>query len=239
MLKRLFDLTVALVGLIVFSPLLLGIALWIKLDSPGPVFYRGRRAGRHGRPFRIFKFRSMVMNADRLGGPSTSGDDPRVTRSGRFIRRFKLDELSQLFNVILGDMSLVGPRPEVVDKIETLRGEQRKILELRPGITDWASIWNADEGRLLEGTADPDAVYEAVIRPTKLRLQMLYYDTRSFWGDLKIILYTIVKIFRKDWVPKELKGYPTFAEMRAEVEKIIAEEAAQRRGDSFQFSAAA
>ncbi len=240
MLKRVFDIGASLVGLIVFSPLLVGIAVWIKLDSPGPVFYRGRRAGRNGKPFGIFKFRSMVTNADKVGGPSTSGDDPRVTRSGRFIRRFKLDELSQLINVLAGHMSLVGPRPEVVDKIEQLRGEQRKILDFRPGITDWASIWNSDEGGLLAGTADPDAAYEAVIRPTKLRLQMLYCETRSFWGDLKIILYTVFKIVRKSWVPKELHGYPTFEQMRAEVDQLIAAEAARRQNDpAFQQRAAA
>ncbi len=151
--KRLFDILASLAGLIVFSPLLLAITAWIKWDSPGPVFYRGRRAGRHGKPFGIFKFRSMVTDADKIGGPSTSGDDPRVTRSGRFVRKCKLDEISQLINVLLGDMSLVGPRPEVVDKVEQFGAEARKTLALRPGITDWASIWNCDEGGVLAGAA--------------------------------------------------------------------------------------
>lgn len=226
MLKRTFDVLAALFGLTVFSPLLLGIAAWIKLDSSGPVFYRGRRAGRGGKPFGIFKFRSMVTNADKVGGPSTSGDDARVTRSGRFIRRFKLDELSQLLNVLAGHMSLVGPRPEVVDKIERYSPEEKQILAFRPGITDWASIWNCDEGGLLEGTPDPDAAYEIFLRPTKVQLQLHYCRTRTFWTDLKIIVYTVLKVVRKRWVPRELEGYPTFDQLRAEIEKHIAEKAA-------------
>ena len=205
MLKRLFDLVASFVGLVLTSPLLLAIAIWIKRDSPGPVFYRGKRAGRGGKPFYIFKFRSMVTDAEKIGGPSTSDDDPRVTRSGRFIRRFKLDELSQLINVLLGNMSLVGPRPEVVDKIEELDGKYRKILELRPGITDWATIWNSDEGGVLEGAPDPDEAYERVIRPTKLRLQLHYCNTRGFWSDIKIIFHTLMRMVRKSWVPSELK----------------------------------
>jgi lipopolysaccharide/colanic/teichoic acid biosynthesis glycosyltransferase len=221
MLKRLFDLVASLSGLIVFSPLLLFIAIWIKLDSPGPVFYRGRRAGRNGKSFGIFKFRSMVVNADKIGGPSTSGDDPRVTRSGRFVRKCKLDELSQLINVLRGDMSMVGPRPEVVDKAAELTGPYARIMELRPGITDWSSIWDSDEGGVLAGAPDPDAAYEAIIRPTKLKLQLYYCDTRSFFGDIKIIFCTLRKIVKKNWLPPELCDYPTFDQMRAEVEKLI------------------
>ncbi|MFZ1936102.1 MAG: sugar transferase [Thermoguttaceae bacterium] len=225
MLKRLFDIVMSAFGLLLFSPLLLLIALWVKLDSPGPVFYRGRRAGRNGVPFYIFKFRSMVVNADKIGGPSTSGDDPRVTRSGRFVRKCKLDEVSQLINVFFGDMSLVGPRPEVVDKAENFDAEARKTLAVRPGITDWASIWNSDEGGVLAGAPDPDAAYEKVIFPTKLKLQLYYLQSRSFLGDIKIILYTILRILRKNWTPAELKDYPTFEQLRAEVEKLIAENA--------------
>jgi len=223
--KRLFDIVASSIGLVLFSPLLAAIAVWIKLDSPGPVFYRGKRAGRGGKPFYIFKFRSMVTDAEKIGGPSTSDDDPRVTRSGRFIRRFKLDELSQLINVLLGQMSLVGPRPEIVEKVEELQGEYRKILELRPGITDWASIWNCDEGGVLEGAPDADEAYERVLRPTKLRLQLYYCHTRNLAVDLKIIVYTLLRIVRKKWIPKELKEYPTFEQLRGDVEKLIAEKA--------------
>jgi lipopolysaccharide/colanic/teichoic acid biosynthesis glycosyltransferase len=224
MLKRLFDIVASALGLLVFSPLLLLIAVWVKLDSPGPVFYRGRRAGRNGVPFNIFKFRSMVTNADKIGGPSTSGDDPRVTRSGRFVRKCKLDEVSQLINVLVGDMSLVGPRPEVVDKTEKFDAEARKTLAVRPGITDWASIWNSDEGGVLAGAPDPDAAYEQVIFPTKLKLQLYYLETRSFFGDIKIIFYTLLRILRKRWTPAELKDYPTFEQLRAQVEALIAKE---------------
>ena len=223
MLKRSLDIFASALGLLLFSPVLIAVALWIKLDSPGPVFYRGRRAGRGGKPFGIFKFRSMVVDADRIGGPSTSGNDPRVTRSGRFIRRSKLDELTQLINVLLGQMSLVGPRPEIVDKVEQYTPEEKQVLKLRPGITDWASIWNADEGGLLEGTADPDEAYERILRPTKIKLQLYYCQTRTLFSDIKIIFYTIWKISRKRWNPRELRDYPTFDQLRAEVEKFIAE----------------
>ena len=222
--KRLFDITASLFGLIVFSPLLVLIALWVKLDSSGPVFYRGKRGGRHGKPFYIFKFRSMVQDADQIGGPSTSGDDMRVTRSGKLIRACKLDELSQLINVLRGDMSLVGPRPEVYWKVEEFNEEEKKTLKLRPGITDWASIWNSDEGGVLEGAPDADAMYERVIKPTKLKLQLYYRDTRNMWTDLKIIFFTIARIVWKNWTPQELRSYPSFDELRAEVQRIIAEE---------------
>ncbi len=223
--KRLFDLTASLIGLILFSPLLVLIAIWVKLDSEGPVFYRGERGGRYGKPFRIFKFRSMVQNADTIGGPSTSGDDMRVTRSGKFIRACKLDEISQLLNVLVGDMSLVGPRPEVFWKVQKFNEEEMRTLELRPGITDWASIWNSDEGGVLDGAPDADAMYERVIKPTKLKLQLYYCDTRSLWGDIRIIFLTIVRIAGLRGTPAELRGYPTFDELRAEVQRIIAEDA--------------
>jgi lipopolysaccharide/colanic/teichoic acid biosynthesis glycosyltransferase len=219
--KRLFDFTASLFGLLVTSPILILIAVWVKLDSTGPVFYRAERGGRDGKPFRIFKFRSMVVNADKIGGPTTSGSDSRVTRSGRFIRKFKLDELSQLINVLVGDMSLVGPRPEIVSKVQKYSEEEKRTLELRPGITDWASIWNSDEGGVLEGAMDPDAVYEEVIRPTKMKLQLYYYETRSFPGDIRIILSTLLRIVRKNWSPRVLKDYPSFDELRAGAVKAI------------------
>lgn len=208
MLKRTFDIVASALGLLVFSPLLLAVALWVKRDSPGPVFYRGKRGGRNNVPFGIYKFRSMVMNADKIGGSSTSGEDPRVTRSGRFIRKYKIDELSQLLNVLVGDMSLVGPRPEITAYTDKYEGEFLEIMRVRPGITDWASIWNADEGGVLAGATDPDRAYEILIQPTKLQLQLRYVRTRTFLSDLKIILYTVRRIFDADFYPRELADIP-------------------------------
>ena len=207
-LKRLSDFLGALIGLIVASPVLLFLAAVIKVTSPGPVFYRGVRAGRGGHPFRIFKFRSMVQNADRLGGPSTSGDDPRLTSIGRAMRRYKLDELPQLLNVLIGEMSFVGPRPEVLSEVAEYTQEQRQVLELRPGITDWASIWNSNEEAVLSGAVDPHQAYKQLIQPTKLKLQLEYYRTCSFSVDLQILISTFIKLFRHDWTPEPLKEYP-------------------------------
>lgn len=208
MAKRFFDILFSLFGLILFSPLLLAIALWIKLDSSGPVFYRGPRVGKGGRIFRIFKFRSMVVNADKIGGSSTGDGDRRVTKSGKFIRKFKLDELSQFINVLLGDMSFVGPRPEVKQYVDMYTEEEKIILTVRPGITDWASIWNSDEGSFLAAFDDPDKAYEDHIRPTKLKLQMEYVRTHNLWMDFKIIIYTVMRILKPESYPKELAGYP-------------------------------
>lgn len=189
--KRAFDILLSLAGLAAALPLFLAIATWIKLDSPGPVFYRGRRVGRRGRPFRIFKFRSMVADAEKLGASSTSDDDARITRPGKFIRRWKLDELPQLINVLVGDMSLVGPRPQVPWAVELYTEEQKRLLDVRPGITDEASIRFRNEGEILRGYPDPDAAYLELIAPEKVRLGLAYVDEHSFLGDLRIILKTI------------------------------------------------
>lgn len=195
MAKRLFDITVSSIGLLVLSPLLLLIALWIKLNSKGPVFYRGVRVGRFGKPFRIFKFRTMVVEAEKLGGPSTADDDPRITRAGRFIRKYKLDELPQLINVLRGEMSIVGPRPEVQMYVDMFTEEEKAILSVRPGMTDWASLWDIDEGAILAGSPDPEKTYMEKIRPEKIRLQLEYVKRHSFWVDMKIILKTLKTIF--------------------------------------------
>lgn len=208
MLKRAFDIFFSLFGLIVFSPLLLLIALWIRIDSPGPVFYRGARVGRNGKIFRIFKFRSMVVNAEQIGGSSTGDQDRRITKSGKFIRKFKLDELSQFLNVLVGDMSFVGPRPEVKQYTDMYNEEEQQILTVRPGITDWASIWNSDEGSILAMYDDPDLAYEQIIRPTKLRLQLRYVRTHNVWMDLKIIVYTLMRIIKPSFYPRELADTP-------------------------------
>lgn len=206
--KRLFDFAAALVGIVLLFPLLVLLGVLVMATSKGPALYRGRRIGCFGKPFFLIKFRSMLLDAERQGGPTTAGDDPRLTRIGAFMRRFKLDELPQLFNVMAGDMSIVGPRPEVLSELAEYTGKYAPILTLRPGITDWASLWNADEGAILEGAKDPHAAYKKYIQPTKLELQLKYWRERSFWLDLKLIFYTLYKIVRKGWVPAELRQYP-------------------------------
>jgi lipopolysaccharide/colanic/teichoic acid biosynthesis glycosyltransferase len=196
MLKRAFDFLSSLIGLILISPILVAITILIKNEDGGPVFYRGVRVGRFGKTFRIFKFRTMVINAEKLGGPSTADDDPRITKVGKLIRKFKLDELPQLINVLKGEMSVVGPRPEVQMYVDMFTEEEKAILSVRPGITDWASIWNPDEGAILAGSPDPENTYMEKIRPEKIRLQLKYVRERSFWNDLKIIAQTIITIVR-------------------------------------------
>jgi lipopolysaccharide/colanic/teichoic acid biosynthesis glycosyltransferase len=179
----------------------------IKFCSPGPVFYRGARVGLGGKLFAMLKFRTMVVNAEALGGSATAADDPRITTLGKFLRRYKLDELPQLLNVLFGDMSLVGPRPEVEKYVNLYSPGEKAILTVRPGITDWASIWNSNEAAVLEGSRDPEKAYEELIRPTKLTLQLLYVRNHSLFVDLKILVHTALKLFREDWLPKELKPY--------------------------------
>lgn len=199
MIKRLFDFFVSGIALVVLSPFFLAMAIAIRLDSKGPVFYRGVRVGLRGKPFRIFKFRSMVVDAESLGASSTNARDPRVTRMGHVIRKFKLDEFSQLINVFLGDMSFVGPRPEVQKFVDLYTEEEQAILTVRPGITDWASIKFHNEGEIIEasGIADADEAYALLIRPEKLRLQLKYVRERTFWLDLSLIFQTIAKIIRR------------------------------------------
>lgn len=190
--KRLFDLVCAALGLLLLSPLFLVLALWIKWDSPGPVFFRQTRVGRQGIPFAIHKFRSMGPDAEARGLQITVGADPRITRSGAFIRRYKLDELPQLLDVLVGTMSLVGPRPEVPRYVQCYSEEDRRIvLSVRPGITDLASIEFRDENGLLSGAADPEKAYVEDILPVKLAHYRRYVAERSFWGDIAIILKTI------------------------------------------------
>jgi lipopolysaccharide/colanic/teichoic acid biosynthesis glycosyltransferase len=202
--KRLLDIVVSLVGLALCGPIMVMITMLIKVTSPGPVLYRGRRVGLAGRPFYILKFRSMVVDAERLGGSATAGDDPRITPIGAFLRRYKLDELPQLINVLSGDMSVVGPRPEVQKYVDLYTEAERRILTLKPGITDWASIWNSNEAEVLEGSGDPEKTYEQLIRPTKLRLQLLYHQNHSLPTDLKILIHTLCKLICSDWLPREL-----------------------------------
>ncbi len=194
MLKSLFDTVFSFIGLVVFLPLMATIVILIRKEDGGPIFYRGIRIGRYGKPFKIFKFRTMVVNAENLGGPSTADDDPRITKTGKFLRKYKLDELPQLINVLKGEMSFVGPRPEVQHYVDMFTEEEKAILSVRPGITDWASLWNPDEGAILKGSKDPEKAYMEKIRPEKLKLQLKYVREGSFRIDLKIILLTLKTI---------------------------------------------
>ena len=192
--KRLFDVVASGVGLLLLSPLFLLVAIWIKLDSPGPVFYRQVRVGQYNQDFRIFKFRSMRVGADKGSLVTIGGRDPRVTRSGYFIRKFKIDELPQLINVFIGDMSLVGPRPEVRHYVDYWTKEQLRVLDVRPGITDPASIKFRNENELLDKADDPEKYYIEVIMQEKLRLYLEYVENHSFWYDIKLIFQTFVAI---------------------------------------------
>jgi lipopolysaccharide/colanic/teichoic acid biosynthesis glycosyltransferase len=196
MLKRLFDIIFSLVGLIISLPFLFLFSVLIKLESPGPAFYSGERAGRGGKTFKMFKFRSMVMNADKIGGPSTSADDPRLLKIGKFLRRFQLDELPQFMNILKGDMSFVGPRPEVPSEVETYDKETKEIiLSVKPGLTDLATLEDVHEEEILRGAPDPHEAYRRLIQPRKLKLAKEYVRTRSFWLDIKIILKTLKSAF--------------------------------------------
>lgn len=203
--KRAFDLLVACGGLLLLAPLLLLIALAVKLDSPGPVFFRQQRVGRNGAPFRIHKFRTMVHDPLERGPQITSGADPRITRVGAYLRRTKLDELAQLVDVVQGSMSLVGPRPEVPRYVALYPQALRaKVLSVRPGITDLASIEFRDENDLLARAADPEHEYVHVVMPRKLALAASYVDQASFATDLRLIGRTLATVWapRREAVPR-------------------------------------
>lgn len=188
--KRLFDIFASAFGIILLSPVFLIIAIWIKLDSKGPVFYKQIRVGRGNKDFFLYKFRSMRIGADKAGLITVGGRDPRVTRSGYYIRKYKLDEFPQLINVLKGDMSLVGPRPEVRKYVEMYTPEQMHVLDVRPGITDLASIRYRNENELLEKADDPDRYYVEVIMQDKLRINLEYVQNHSFMYDIKLIFGT-------------------------------------------------
>lgn len=195
--KRLFDILASGLGLIVLSPLFLILAIWIKLDSKGPVFYRQVRVGRNNKDFRIFKFRSMRVGADKGSLVTIGGHDPRVTRSGYFIRKFKLDELPQLINVFIGDMSLVGPRPEVRHYVDYWTEDQMHVLDVRPGITDPASIKFRNENELMEKAEDPEKYYIGVIMQEKIKLYLEYVKNHSFIYDIGLIFKTFQVIVKE------------------------------------------
>jgi lipopolysaccharide/colanic/teichoic acid biosynthesis glycosyltransferase len=192
--KRLFDIVASGLGLVFISPLFFVLAIWIKMDSKGPVFYRQVRVGRGNKDFRIFKFRSMRVGADKGSLVTIGGHDPRVTRSGYFIRKFKFDELPQLINVFIGDMSLVGPRPEVRHYVDYWTPEQMHVLDVRPGITDPASIKFRNENELMEQAEDPEKYYIEVIMQEKIRLYLEYVEKHSFLYDIGLIFKTFFVI---------------------------------------------
>ncbi len=195
--KRAFDFLCSIVGLAILWPFFLVIAVAIKVNSPGPVFYRGVRTGRYGRQFRIFKFRTMVFNAESIGGPSTGMGDPRVTSLGRVLRKYKIDELPNLINVALGQMSLVGPRPEVPRYTALYSGDEELILTVRPGITDLSSVRFIDLAKHI-GDSNVDETFEQYVLPEKNRLRVEYVKTRSFMGDLAIIGRTLAGLLAND-----------------------------------------
>ncbi len=195
-LKRVFDFIASLLGLIVLSPLFLVVAILIKLDDGGSVFFRQTRVGQYGKPFKIYKFRTMVENAEKLGAQITKGDDPRITKVGRFLRKYKLDELPQLINVLKGEMSLVGPRPEVPKFVKLFEEDYKEILQVKPGITDYASLEFKDENELLKGAENPEEIYIREILPKKIEYYKRYLKEISFTTDLKLIFKTIWGILK-------------------------------------------
>ena len=198
--KRVFDFVVAASVLLILGPVLLLICILIKTGSPGPCFYNGTRIGKNGKPFKICKFRTMVIHADKIGGSSTPENDPRITAVGKTLRRYKLDELPQFWNVLTGEMSLAGPRPQVAWAVELYTPEERALLNLRPGITDYASIKFRNEAEILKGSLDPDKDYLEKIAPEKMRLELEYLRNCSFLEDLKILFATFLAIMGKETV---------------------------------------
>lgn len=193
---RFFDFFFTVLGLIILSPLFLIVAIWIKLDSSGPVFYKQTRVGRNNKDFKLLKFRSMVTDADKKGLITVGGRDPRVTKSGYLIRKYKLDELPQLLNVLKGDMSLVGPRPEVRKYVDLYNESQRRVLSVKPGITDYASIQFIDENEILGKAENPEMVYIEKVMPEKIKYNMKYIQNRSVKEYFKIIFLTIGEIVK-------------------------------------------
>lgn len=196
--KRIFDFLSSLIGLIIFSPLILFVMFLVWINDFGNPFYTAMRVGKNEKTFKMFKLRSMIVNADKSGVDSTSNNDMRITRIGKFIRKFKMDELSQLINVLLGDMSIVGPRPNVQRETDLYTKDEKKLLRVRPGITDISSIVFSDEGEILASSEDPDIDYNQLIRPGKGYLGLFYIENQSFLLDIKLIFITIITIVNRN-----------------------------------------
>jgi len=196
MLIRLLDIVLSLLGLIFLLPIFVILAVWIKFDSQGSIFFRQIRVGKDGRDFRIYKFRTMIVNAEKMGIITIGERDPRITNSGYFLRKYKLDELPQLINVLKGEMSFVGPRPEVRKYVEMYNQEQLKILTVKPGITDYASIEYINEDEILGKSLDPEKTYIEEIIPQKIKYNMKYINNKTVIEYFKIIFLTIIKIIK-------------------------------------------
>ena len=211
MIKRLLDIVISLIGLICFSPILLFVSILVWSNDKKSPFYIPPRVGKKGTIFYMVKLRSMVVNADKAGIDSTSNNDLRITSIGQKIRKYKLDELTQLWNVLLGDMSLVGPRPNVKAEVDLYTDVEKELLSIKPGITDFSSIVFADEGKILEDKKDPDLAYHQLIRPWKSRLGLIYIKHRSITLDFEIIIYTLIALISKrtalNWVSKKLEKF--------------------------------
>lgn len=215
---RVFDFLVSLIGMIILSPIFLCAAFLIKGTSPGPIIYSQKRVGRNGRLFSLYKFRSMVVNADRIGTSVTTGHDPRITKVGRVLRKTKLDELPQLWNVLQGDMSFVGPRPDVPEIVNNYTGAMKRILEVRPGITSNASLYLRNEEDLLSLAGEPDKVYEEIFVPAKVSLAMEHVCRKSFLFDFSILLKTVwVLTAGRIWPINE---HPVVKEIRQAMERM-------------------
>lgn len=225
--KRSFDILASVVGLLVAAPLLVPICFLIWLQDRHSPFYVAERVGKRHRPFQMVKIRSMIVRADRTGVDSTAGDDKRITPLGHLVRKLKLDELSQLWNVLKGDMSLVGPRPNVPREVALYTPKENGLLEIRPGITDISSIVFADEGDILQGAEDPDLRYHQIIRPWKSRMGLLYVKKSGFFLDLKLIFLTVTNSLARGWtlqkvsqIVSSLGGEPELVEVASRLKAL-------------------
>ncbi len=205
--KRFFDLIISFFGLILFLPLIIFLSFLIKLSSPGPVFYRGTRIGQYGKSFKIWKFRTMIHNSESKGAYNVSLKDTRLTKAGSFLRKTKLDEIPQLINVLIGNMSFVGPRPDIKKYTDLYISDEKLILNLKPGITDWASLVNINQYLKFNNSDNPDKVFIEKIRPIKVKLQLYYLKYHSFSDDIQILFLTLLKlIFGISYLPPKINS---------------------------------
>lgn len=216
--KRLLDIIISLIGLILCSPVLIPIIIIVWIQDWHSPFYIANRVGKGEKQFKMVKLRSMIINANKSGVDSTSSNDSRITGVGRFIRRYKLDELSQLWNVLIGDMSLVGPRPNVKRETDLYTREEKKLLTVKPGITDFSSIVFSDEGEILKDQSDPDIAYNQLIRPWKSRLGIFYIENRSMLIDMRLIYLTVIAVLAREKALHNISG--SLTRLRADVELV-------------------